>query len=61
MATVLEEYTTEEHRSAVRFYGGRKTQWKELFPVYGENCLSRKAVHNLVAKIWLMTKRLKWR
>jgi hypothetical protein len=32
-----------------------------VFPVYGGKCLSRKAVHNWVANILLMTKRLKRR
>jgi hypothetical protein len=32
---------------------------KEMFPVYSHNCVSRKAVHNWVANISLMTKRLK--
>jgi hypothetical protein len=34
---------------------------KEMFPVYGGKCLSRKAVHNWVASFSLMTKRLKRR
>jgi hypothetical protein len=33
---------------------------KEMFPVYGGKCLSRKAVHNWVVNVSLMTKRLKW-
>jgi hypothetical protein len=52
MATVLEEYTTEEQRSVVRFW----KKWpyakyidKERFPVYGKY-LSRKALHNWVEK-----------
>jgi hypothetical protein len=32
---------------------------KEMFPVYGGKCLSRKTVHIWVANISLMTKRLK--
>jgi hypothetical protein len=28
---------------------------KEMFPVYGGKCLSRKAVHNWVANVFLMT------
>jgi hypothetical protein len=32
---------------------------KKRFPVYGVKCLSRKAVHNWVANITMMTKRLK--
>jgi hypothetical protein len=53
MATVL-EYTTEEQRSVVRFLWARglnaKHVHKEMFPVYGGKCLSRKAVHNWVEK-----------
>jgi hypothetical protein len=52
-ATVLEGYTTEEQSSAVFFC------WKglnakdihiEIFPLYGGECLSPKAVHNGVEK-----------
>jgi hypothetical protein len=32
---------------------------KEMFPVYGGEGLSRKAVHSWVANVSLMTKRLK--
>jgi hypothetical protein len=32
---------------------------KELFPLYLGKCLSRKAVHNWVVNVSLMTKRLK--
>jgi hypothetical protein len=32
---------------------------KEMFPVYGEKCLSRKAVRSWMAKVSLMTKKLK--
>jgi hypothetical protein len=49
METVLEEYTTEEQRSVVRFLWAKglnaKDIRKEMFPVYGEKCLSRKTVH----------------
>jgi hypothetical protein len=31
---------------------------EEMLPVYGRKCLSRKAVHNWVANVSLMTKRL---
>jgi hypothetical protein len=34
---------------------------KEMFPIYGGKCLSRKAVHNWVANVSLTTKRLKRR
>jgi hypothetical protein len=32
---------------------------KEMFPVYGGKCLSRKAVHNWMTKVSIMTKRFK--
>jgi hypothetical protein len=60
-ATVLEECTTEEQRYVLRFCGKRlnaKDIHKEPFPVYGGKCLSRKAVHNLVTDVSLMTKNL---
>jgi hypothetical protein len=54
IATVLEEYTTEEQCSVVRFYGQKglnaKDIRKEMFPVYGGKCLSRNAVHSWVEK-----------
>jgi hypothetical protein len=54
MATVLEECTTEEQRSVVRFLWAKglnaKDIHKEIFPVYGGKCLSRKAVRNWVEK-----------
>jgi hypothetical protein len=53
MATVLEDCITEEQRCIVRFWAeglNVKDIHKEMFPVYGEKCLSRKAVHNLVEK-----------
>jgi hypothetical protein len=51
MATLLEECTAEEQRSVLRFFlwaKGLNTKdiHKEIFPVYGGKCLSRKAVHN---------------
>jgi hypothetical protein len=49
MATVLVKYTTEEHRSVVRFSVGKYIH-KEMFPVYCRKCLSRKAGHNWVEK-----------
>jgi hypothetical protein len=58
MATVLEEYTNEEQRSVARFLWAKglvaKDIHKEMFPVYGGKCLSRKAVHNWVANVSLM-------
>jgi hypothetical protein len=56
MASVLEEYTTEEPHSVVRFLWAKgpnakkKNIYKEMFPVYGGKCLSRKIVHNWVEK-----------
>jgi hypothetical protein len=65
MATMLEDCTTEEQHSIVRFLlaKGLNAKYidKEMFPVYDEKCLSRKAVHNWVAKVSLTTKRFKWR
>jgi hypothetical protein len=65
MATVLEECITDEQRSAVRLLWVKglnaKNIHKRMHPVYCEKCLSRKAVHNWVANVSLMTKRLKWR
>jgi hypothetical protein len=64
MATVL-ECTNEEQHSVVRFLLGRglsaKDIHKEMFPVYGWKCLSRKSVYNCVANFSLMTKKLKRR
>jgi hypothetical protein len=34
---------------------------KEMFPVYGGKCLSHKGVHNWVANVSLITKKLKRR
>jgi hypothetical protein len=55
MATVLEECATEEQRSNVRFLWAKgfnaKDIHKELLPVYGGKCMSRKAVHNFVAYV----------
>jgi hypothetical protein len=46
------------------FFGRQKDSMqriihKVMFPVYGGKCLSRKAVHNWVANVSLMTRRLK--
>jgi hypothetical protein len=61
---MLEEYTTEEKPSIARFLWANrlnsKDNNKDIFPVCGGKCLSRKAVHNWVANVSLMT-RLKWR
>jgi hypothetical protein len=54
MATVLEEYTTEEQHSVVPFLLTKelnaKDILKEKFPVYGGKYLPRKGVHNWVEK-----------
>jgi hypothetical protein len=54
VATVLEGYTTEEQRSVVLFLWAKglnaKDIHKEMFPLYGGKCLSRKAVHNWFEK-----------
>jgi hypothetical protein len=50
MATVLEDCSTEEQRSVVFFLWAKglnaKVTYKEMFPVYGGKCLSRKVIHN---------------
>jgi hypothetical protein len=50
-ATVLEECTTEEQRSLVRFLWAKRLNaediHREMFPIYGRNCLSPKAAHKL--------------
>jgi hypothetical protein len=56
MVTVLGEYTTEEQRSVVRFLWSKgcnaKDVHKEMFTNYGGKCLSHKAVHNWVDKLF---------
>jgi hypothetical protein len=65
METVLEDCTAEEQRSVLRFLWEKglhaKDIHKEIFPGYGEKGLWHKAVHNWVANVSLMTKRLKGR
>jgi hypothetical protein len=65
MATVLEEYATEEQLFVVRFLWAKglnsKDIYKEMFPFCGGKCLSRKAVHNWVTNVSLKTKRLRRR
>jgi hypothetical protein len=68
MATMLEEYNTEEQRSGVHFLWTKglyaKDVHKEMFPVYSGMCVLRKvftAGSRNVANISLMTKRLKRR
>jgi hypothetical protein len=64
MATVLEN-TTEQQLPVVRFLWAKGLNGNdihnEIFPVYAGRYLSRKAVHNCVAKVSLMTKKLKRR
>jgi hypothetical protein len=64
MAIVIEECTTKEQRSVVRFLWAKglnaKNIHKSMFPVYGLKCSSRKAVHNCVENVSLMAKSL-WR
>jgi transposase len=52
MATVVEEYTTEEQCCVARFIWAKrlnsKDVHKEMLSVYGGKCLSRKAVYNWV-------------
>jgi hypothetical protein len=54
MATVFGDCTTEEQRTVVLFLWikglSAKDIDKEIFPVYGSKCLSRKAVHSWVEK-----------
>jgi hypothetical protein len=54
IVNVLEEYTTEDRCSVVRFLWplgvSAKNVHEEMFPVYSGRCLSRKAVHNRVEK-----------
>jgi hypothetical protein len=65
MVTVLEECTNEEQRSVMHFLYAKglnaKDIRKEMFPVYGGKCLSRKVAHSWVENVSLMTKRLKRR
>jgi hypothetical protein len=50
MAIVLEECVTEKQRYVLRFFRAKgldaKNIRKEMFPVYGGKCLSRKAVQS---------------
>jgi hypothetical protein len=50
MATVLEDCTSEEQRSVVRFLWAKglsaKDIYKEIFRVCGGKCSSRKAAHS---------------
>jgi hypothetical protein len=54
MAKVLEECNAEEQPSFVRFLWTKepnaKDVHKEMFPLYGVKCLSRKAAHSWAEK-----------
>jgi hypothetical protein len=54
MATVLEECAAEEQRPLLRLLWAKelnaKDIRKEIFPVYGSKCLSRKDVQNWIKK-----------
>jgi hypothetical protein len=58
IATVLEENTTEEQRSLVRFLWTKGLNandiYEEMFPLYGGKYLQHKAVHNYVENVSLM-------
>jgi hypothetical protein len=56
------------HKSSVLLYVflwarllNAKDIHKEMFPVYGAKCLSRKSVHDCVGNVSLLTKSLKRR
>jgi hypothetical protein len=53
--TVLDECTTEEQSSIMRYFCGKrlnaKDSHREMFPVYDGKCLPRKAVNNWVDKL----------
>jgi hypothetical protein len=52
MATMLEECTTEDQRSVVRFFScGQKDIYKDMCPIYVGKRLSSKAVQNWVEKL----------
>jgi hypothetical protein len=63
MATVIEEYGTEEQRSVGRILWAKglnaKDIHKEVLLVISRKCVSRKAVHNWVANVSLLTKKFK--
>jgi hypothetical protein len=53
LATMLEEFTTEEQRCLCSLWAkglDAKDIHKEMFPVFGWKCLSCKAVHTWVEK-----------
>jgi hypothetical protein len=63
MATVLKKYATEEQRSVVSSFLAKglnaKDIHKEIISVYGEKCLSRKAIRDWAENVSLMTRSLK--
>jgi hypothetical protein len=65
MATVLEEYTTEQQCSVLRILWPKglnaKHIHKEILPLYGGKCLPHKAVHSWEENVSLMKKMLKRR
>jgi hypothetical protein len=66
METLLQECITEDQLSVMLFFLwakglNAKDIHKQMFPVYDGKCLSRKAVHNWVENVSLMTKRLERR
>jgi hypothetical protein len=65
MTTLVEEYNIDEQRFVVRFLWAKgfnaKDIHKEMFPIYVGKCLLRKAAHNSVANVSLMSMRLKWK
>jgi hypothetical protein len=66
MATVLEDCTTKEQRSAVPFFCGQKDSMQRLlikkrFLLTGGSVCCVKRVHDWVANVSLMTERLKRR
>ena len=54
MAALLRTCTKIEQRGVVRFLWAKNMEakdiHKEMLPMYGENCLSRQAVHSWVQK-----------
>jgi hypothetical protein len=64
MATMLDDFTTEEKSSVVCVFVVKRLSavvHNEMFHVNGGKCLLQKAVHNWVANVSLMAKMLKRR
>jgi hypothetical protein len=62
MVTVLEEFITEKHRRVTRFYGQKdslQTMFISKCFLFTMGSVCRKAVHNGVGNVSLMTQRLK--